>query len=245
LYLVCHMSVVPFPAIAAASGYASSAPPPPTMTRDERIWYADPRGFLRDDRLARFVPEANTSLDAQLNAIMRFALYLAVFVALFRRSLMPALSVLLTAAAVTYLVHRADADVDHATRERMHALDVQIDPATREICTRPTLDNPYMNVLMTDYARFPERPGACDITRRDVRDRADDLSSHDLYVDSDDIYGRRANSHHPFYTNATTTIPNDQGGFANWLYKPAPNGRGTCREGDGEACLAKVFWQYP
>ena len=239
------MSVVTFQPPLPPSTTGPAVPAVPTAAGDdERIWYEDIRGFMRDDRLARVLPEPHTGIDAQLNAIMRFALYLAVFVALFRRSLLPAVTVLATAAAVTVLVHRADADVDERRRERMDSLELQEDPASRRLCTRPTLDNPYMNVLVSDYQRFPERPGACDITRKAVRDRADDLSSHDLYVDSDDIYGRRANSA-PFYTNAATTIPNDQAGFARWLYQPAPAGRGTCREGDGDACLQKVFWPYP
>jgi hypothetical protein len=244
------MSTVTFPAPAVSAGAAPehvSAFPSSSWIAvaddHERIWYEDPRGFLREDRLARFVPEPRTGLEAQLNAIMRFALYLSVFIALLRGSLAPVLSIVGVASAITLLVHKADAGEDDHRRERMGALDVERDPMTRRLCTRPTLDNPYMNVLISDYKRFPERPGACDITRQAVRDRAEDLSSHDLYVDSDDIYGRRANSS-PFYTNASTTIPNDQDGFARWLYQPTPAGRGTCREGDGEACLSKVYSHY-
>lgn len=244
------MSVVtlPAPAISASGApeHVSAFPADSWRRPDdtfERIWYVDPRGFFRGDRIARFVPEARTGIDAQLNAIMRFALYLALFVALLRRSLAPAVSIVLVAAAMTFLIHKSAAGEDERRRERMAQLEVERDPMTRKLCASPTVDNPFMNVLMSDYKRFPERPGACDITREVIRDRADDLSSHDLYVDSDDIYGRRANSS-AFYTNASTTIPNDQSGFARWLYQPAPSGRGTCREGDGDACLSKVFSLY-
>jgi hypothetical protein len=243
------MSTVTFPAAPISAGAApervSAFPSSSWLSAidRERIWYEDPRGFLREDRLARFVPEPRTDLEAQLNAIMRFALYLSVFIALLRQSLAPVISIVGIAAGITFLVYKAESTEDGRRRERMDALDVERDPATRRVCTRPTLDNPYMNVLVSDFKRFPERPGACDITRESVKDRADDLSSHDLYVDSDDVYGRRANSS-PFYTNAATTIPNDQEGFARWLYQPTPAGRGTCREGDGGACLSKVFSPY-
>jgi hypothetical protein len=209
------------------------------------MWYDDPRGFLRDDRIARFVPETNTSIESQLNAVMRFSLYLSVIVAVYRRSLAPAVLVLATSAAATYALGRAESARGADTRERMAALELQVDPATKKLCTRPTVDNPYMNVLLSDYSRFPDRPPACDMARADVSDRAEQLAAHNLYVDSDDVYGRRASSTSQFYTNPSTSIPNDQSGFAEWLYRPSPPGRGTCREADGAACAARVFRLYP
>lgn len=240
------MSTLPAPAVSAASMSAvgvSAYPPASWRARDpedERIWYEAPGEFLRSDRLSRIVPIRHTGIDAQLNAILRFAIYFATFVSLLRRSASPFLSIVTVVALITFLVHKAEAGEDEVRRERMDALEVERDPVTRRLCTRPTLDNPYMNVLMSDFKRFPERPGACDITRIDVRDRAEDLSAHDLYVDSDDVYGRRANAS-AFYTNAATTIPNDQDGFARWLYQPPAK---TCREGDGEACWAKTYYPY-
>ena len=88
-----------------------------------------------------------------------------------------------------------------------------------------------MNVLLTDIADFPERPSACDITRPDVKARADGFHAHNLYIDADDIYGRGSSSH-AFYTNPVTMVMNDQGAFAQWLYSNGP----TCRDGFGEAC---------
>ena len=221
------------------------APGGKTEVSVERIWYRDPRGFFKEERLTHIIPEANTSLDAQLNAIMRFALYLAVFVALYRRSMMPALTILLVAGVVTFSIHYAEGQRSTVDRERMESLDIQIDPASRKLCTKPTPDNPYMNFMLSDYSRFPERPGACDITRKDVRDKVDDLANHNLYQDSDDIYGRRVGSSWQFMTNASTQAMTDQSEFARWLYQPAPGGRGTCKEGDGAACAGKMFSMYP
>jgi hypothetical protein len=153
-------------------------------------------------------------------------------VLLLRRSLMPPLAILAAAGVATYAVHQGERDAQAGVRERMDALDVERDPATLRLCTRPTLNNPYMNVLLTDAADFPDRPAACDITRPDVRRRADDFQAHNLYVDSDDVYGMRASSSRAFVTNPVTTLPNDQTAFAQWLYGAGP----TCRDGFGEAC---------
>jgi hypothetical protein len=207
----------------------------------ERIWYDDPRGFLRDDRLSRFVPEPNTPLESQLNAAMRFALYLSVFVSLYRGSLATGVTLLVASAMVSWLVYRSDSENTIEQLNRMDMLGLQVDPGSQRLCTRPTGSNPYMNVLLSDYGRFPDRPGACDITRETVKAQAEDLAARDLYADSDDVYGRRASVSHQFFTNPSTTIPNDQEGFARWLYQPAGGSRGTCREGDGTACARLVL----
>jgi len=207
------------------------------------IWYRDPVGFLFGGReqLASFVPERDTPLASQLNASMRFALYLALVVLLLRRTLLPPIAILVTAGVATYAIYQSELGVDGDVRERMDALDIERDPATGRLCTRPTLNNPYMNVLLTDINRYPDRPQACDITRPDVRLRADDLSAHNLYVDSDDIYGVRSGGNNAFYTTASTTIPNDQTGFAQWLYGSGP----TCRDGFGDACAASIYHLRP
>lgn len=211
----------------------------------ERIWYKDPRGFFHEDRLTHIIPEPTTGLDSQLNSIMRFALYLAVFVVVYRRSITSALKILTLAALFTFAIHYADAEKMNAHQESMANLDLQIDPATRRMCTTPTKENPYMNFLLSDYTRFPNRPKACDITRTEVKDKAEDLANHNLYADSDDIYGRRVGSSWQFVTNATTQAMTDQSEFARWLYQPSPEGTGTCREGNGDACASKLFSMYP
>ncbi len=208
-----------------------------------QIWYRDPAGFLFGSReqLASFVPERDTPLPVQLNAAMRFALYLALLVLLLRRSLLPPIAILATAGVATYAIYQSELRSELDVREHMEALSLERDPATGRLCTRPTPSNPYMNVLLTDIGAFPDRPQACDITRPEVRRRADDLGAHNLYVDSDDIYGARSGASHAFYTTSATSMPNDQTGFAQWLYGSGP----TCRDGFGDACAARLFHNMP
>lgn len=216
------------------------------MTTNELIWYQDPTGlFATPERVASFVPDPASSLDSQLNAVFRFALYASAIVALLRRSLLPLVVIVLATALGTYVVHSLSERETIEMQQRMDAIDVQTDPLTRRMCTRPTIDNPYMNVLMSDYARFPERPAACDMTQPAVSDRAEELYAHNTYVDSDDVYGRRTGWSRQFYTNPATTIPNDQTAFAKWLWQPSPPGRGTCKGGDQDACAARVYHHYP
>jgi hypothetical protein len=208
-------------------------------TRRERIWFDDPIGFMRDDRLSKFLPVSQTPLQEQLNAILRLAIYYAAIVFVFRGSF-AVLYVPLLTAVVTYFVYTADRTNEERMVNALESLDVVRDPRTREPCTRPTIDNPYMNVLISDYSSFPERPKACDITNESVQRRAEKLQSHNLYKDSDDIFDRNASSRQ-FYSNPSTTIPNEQNEFAKWLYETPP----TCKDGDTDMCAAHMFKYAP
>jgi hypothetical protein len=195
------------------------------------IWFKDPRGFVREDRLARIIPEAHAPLAEQLNAVLRFALYYGVALLVLRRCL-AAVYIPAVVAALTYGVYSANASQRATMRE-----DMSIDARTGRACTRPTRDNPFMNVLPSDYSRNPHRPAACDIGNRKVASRAEAMHAHNLYSDSDDVYSRRTSSH-AFYTTPSTTIPNDQGGFANWLYAGPKR---TCKEsGGGDQCFSLI-----
>ena len=206
----------------------------------EPIWFRDPAGgLLRPDRLAVLIPRPGMPLDRQLNAVMRFALCYAALLLLFQRSI-PALVVVLVAGAATVLLHRAEADAAARARERMDVLDVERDRVTDELRVRPTPDNPFMNVLVGDVARFPNRPPAADVSDPDVARRVEANFDRDLYRDASDVFHRHTSSR-TFYTTPSTTIPNDQAGFASWLYATGP----TCKQGDGDACYSRTLRSLP
>lgn len=221
------------------SSSSSASPPSSAGVDSERIWYSDLPGFFREDRLARIVPQPGTPLPQQLNAVMRFALYYGVLVTLYQRSATGLFAPLL-ASAVTYVIYANDQGDAGKMRERMQALQVERDPVTQDMRVSPTRDNPFMNVLVSDYARFPNRPPAADITRTDVSRRAENDYEHDLYRDQSDVFNRNASSRQ-WYTTPSTTIPNDQTQFARWLYGTSP----TCKEGNGDACNARAFRMLP
>ena len=96
-----------------------------------------------------------------------------------------------------------------------------------ETCQAPTKHNPFMNVLLTDYVDNPKRPGACSLADVDVERSAEDYFNENLFKDIDEVYGS-VHSQRQFISNPSTTIPNPQKEFAEWLYKMPP----TCKEGD-------------
>ena len=104
-------------------------------------------------------------------------------------------------------------------------------------CIKPTKENPFMNVLLTDYENNPRRKEACTTyNNKEVNDAMNDEFNNNLYRDVSNIFNRN-NSQRQFYTNPATSIPNKQGDFVNWLY----NRPETCKEGNGERCIANVY----
>lgn len=60
----------------------------------------------------------------------------------------------------------------------------------------------------------------------------EDNFDNKLYKNVDDAFNRNSSSRQ-FYTTANTTIPNDQTGFAHWLYYVNDK---TCKEKNGLKC---------
>ena len=105
--------------------------------------------------------------------------------------------------------------------------------------TGPTGKNPFMNVLLNEIKYNPTRPPAAN---------ADPVALDDFFrvqytSDPTDVFGK-TQSQRQFITMPSTTVPNDQGSFRDWLYKIPGK---TCKEGGREACIpgtdgGKIPW---
>lgn len=218
----------------------------------EVIWYRDPVGFVRPDALTVFVPTPAMSPEEQLNAILRFSIYAAALVFLVRRTATP-IVVATFVAALTWGLNEVRENSE-APRSGGGGGDIESRDAFSQpldygghddhgtlanrgnrggYCTRPTLDNPFMNVLTSDSVTTPQRAEACDVASDNVQREMETYFSHNLYRDSDDPLDRRTSSRQ-FYTMPVTTIPGDQTAFARFLWGAGP----TCKEGNGGRCAA-------
>jgi hypothetical protein len=92
--------------------------------------------------------------------------------------------------------------------------------------------NPFNNVLLNEIAYAPTRPAAPDVTTPEARIKLDDFFRVQWYSDPTDVFGR-SQSQREFVTQPSTTIPNDQGSYQDWLYKIPGK---TCKEGNPAAC---------
>ena len=66
-----------------------------------------------------------------------------------------------------------------------------------------------------------------------VRAPLDDFFRTEFYSDPTDVFGK-TQSQRQFITMPSTSIPNDQDSYQNWLYRIPGK---TCKEGGREACL--------
>jgi hypothetical protein len=104
---------------------------------------------------------------------------------------------------------------------------------------KPTVDNPFMNILLNEYEDNPKREAVIKtdlINNDEIKEDIEDKFNHNLYKNVSDIWNKR-NSQSQFNTNPITTIPNDQTAFAKWCYQRQP----TCKEGNGEQCIKNNY----
>jgi len=88
----------------------------------------------------------------------------------------------------------------------------------KNICRKPTKDNPFMNPLLNDITiGVEESPIACNADDDEIKNKIVDCYNEDLYRDVGDLFERH-NSQRQFYT-VPQLYPNDQKSFADWCYK--------------------------
>jgi hypothetical protein len=98
--------------------------------------------------------------------------------------------------------------------------------------TAPTSRNLFMNVLLDEIKYNPDRPEAATVGNPTVKQTMDDFFRVQWFSDPTDVFGKNQGQRQ-FITQPSTTVPNDQGSFADWLYKIPGK---TCKEGGRAAC---------
>ena len=189
-----------------------------------RIWFEDPMGFIMDvDDATRILPNKSMTLTEQLNAAFRFAVYFSIIVFVVKREANVFFFAIFVA-LLTIVIYKQEQSVSKNKGRVLEKLNLGTSP-TQKHCVIPTKDNPFMNVLFTDYADFPNRPAACNPMSNKAQTAIRKKYDLGTVRNVDDVFGKNSGERQ-FYTTAITTIPNDQTGFANWLYSSAP----TCKE---------------
>jgi len=187
------------------------------------FWFNDYSIIFNKDRLTEFFPANDMEYTEKLNAILRFSIYIAIILFVHNRNINVVFIPIVTGLITLYL-YRYFRDED--TGKSLEELGIIEDQ-----CIAPTKDNPFMNVLMSDYTEQPERPEACNIKKEDIKESAEENFNHNLYRDVSDVWNK-THSQRQFYTMPNTQIPNKQREFAEWLYKTDK----TCKE-DPKQCI--------
>lgn len=203
----------------------------------EQIWYEDLSGFITASNYYVILPSSDMTFDEKMNALLRLFIYVGLVLTLVFANL-KYLFFGIIAAVVSVLIVEFDKKRKKKVEQFLAKRDLAVVNDT--LCVRSTVDNPFMNPSIADITYNPERPPACDISDQTVQQLVDDNFNKRLFKDVGDLYSRMS-SQREFYTVPSTTIPNDQMQFAEWLY-----GSGmTCKEGNGLKCAFNTEVNYP
>lgn len=179
------------------------------------------------------LPLEHMSFEAKLNALVRFFIYLGVFLALIRADYR-FLFLGIVGALVSIVLNEYELSKRRQAEKFLEAKN--LDVIDNAVCARSTVENPFMNPTLVDISENPNRPPACGLDNARVQQQITDNFNARLFRDVSDVYDRMS-SQREFYTVPSTTIPNDQESFAKWCYATGP----TCKEGNGFQCFEQVY----
>jgi hypothetical protein len=82
----------------------------------------------------------------------------------------------------------------------------------------PTDANPFMNVLVNEVLDYPTKPPAMTVDTPEMARVLSDQFQTRMYGDPSDVFQHTQNQR-TWVSNPSTSIPNDQGSFQNWLFR--------------------------
>jgi hypothetical protein len=178
------------------------------------FWGNNINVLFTKETIFNFLPNNANTYAENLNAIVRFFIYLGIILSLLKSDT-NYLLICLFGFFITFIVFN-NFNVSESFLSK------------NENVVKPTLNNPFMNVL---YGDDPERNPAANIEQDDIKKDMEKYFNHNLFKDVNDIWGKN-NSQRQFYTTPSTTVPNDVKGFAEWLY----GDKQICKDGDVAKC---------
>lgn len=220
------------------------------------FWYEDPIILFKQSEITEILPSSGMSQNRKLNAVMRAVIILTIIGYAFSRRYQILTSGLI-AAIISVLIWKWGSCKKNEIlkeglemRERIQADSIMPPPDF----TKPTKENPLMNVLVSDIQYNPERLSAEPSYEPDVEKNINE-KTQDFVVQqfNDDpkirelLFGDMVesigfdNSMRNFYSTPATSIPNDQGAFAQFCYGEQI----SCKDNNSFACERNAFRKYP
>jgi hypothetical protein len=201
-------------------------------TKQEVFWYYDITVLFDKNNLVKFFPTETQTVEEKTNAIMRFSIYISIFLSVYYKDILYMYFIIGAAFLTYYLYTNNVLKTENNEKRNEKSNEIILEKLeNEESCTSPTLENPFMNFTMQDYlnmsnGKIIEKPKACDINNKSIKEQSDSFFNNNLYRDVNDVFGKM-NSQRQFFTMPWTTIPPDSNGdFKNWLY----NNPKTCKE---------------
>ena len=235
-------------------------------TIHENYWFQDINNtILNYDLLLKIFPDTSMTYPEKINATVRLmwliGIILGIFYANYLFLYIPIITMILTYILYIFRLDQLEntraqqgpnSTLNDITKEQINNLkkkDISTLYSSGNIntmeeedfknilniktCSSPSINNPFMNPLIFDSRT---RNSACDSVKPETQLQIENEYNKYCIKDISDIYNHNS-GRRQFYTVASTTYPNNQGAFANWLYKTPP----SCKEGNGAQCVANYY----
>jgi len=230
----------------------------------ENYWFQDlGNSIFNLDYALKIFPNSDMTYAEKINSIVRLSIYMGLILGLFYRNYLflyiPIIVMVLTYLLYIFRIDQLEGvragqgpnsnlntinqmNLEDLTKRNMASSysygrngtpDNFKDILNIKTCSKPNTVNPFMNPLVFD-SRL--RDSACDSIKEENQLKIEKEYNKYCIKDISDIFNHNS-GRRQFYTVASTTYPNNQGGFANWLYKTPP----TCKEGNGAQCVANYY----
>jgi len=184
------------------------------------------------------IPTQQMSYDDKLNAISRLVIYLSLIGFLLTLSITYLIVGILTLVGI-YFYKKKNKEGFTGKKVSFNEIKEEYYPITTT--------NPMNNILLTDYQDSKRKeappsfnPEVTEIINKKTKESIKKLHSG---LDVKQLFSGLGNNFefdnmmHQFYSMPSTTIPNDQAAFSEFLYGSMP----SCKDGDPIACLQNTY----
>ena len=226
------------------------------------FWINNPNILFQQQYIFEFFPVDSMTYEQKLNTVTRTVIILTIIGFLFTRSIRLLLISFVTIGAIylIYYYHELEKN-KFLSKKKITSIKEGFDgpakdfyqknniPIPNNLFQNPDSNNPFSNVLMTDYDYNPNKKPAPPSFNKNINDEILNQAKKTVMEsnpDQPDIADKLfkdlgeqfvfEQSLHQFYSNPGTTIPNDQGAFADFCYGSMI----SCKEGNAFACARNM-----
>ncbi len=221
------------------------------------FWSENPNVLLNNDFLFEFFPVEKMSFEQKLNAISRTVVLLTLMSFFYTKSVRILVIGIISLFFIFMLYKSKKIEKDEINKKKEGFTESPADPFKPEdlvgVFREPDSSNPFGNVLITDYIYDPKRKPAPPSFNQNINDKIVESAkemvrksnpdqpdiTEKLFKDLGDQYVFEQ-SLRPFYSTASTTIPNDQQSFSEFCYGSMI----SCKDGNAFACAKNNAGKY-
>jgi hypothetical protein len=207
--------------------------------KEVEFWLNNPLILLKKEYIDELFPNKEYCMERKMNALTRVVILLTILGYLLTKSQKLLISSILTIIIIIILYYSQRnkekkvkvKNIKELLNSQEGFTNPRLYELTKEGFTKPSNNNPLMNVGMTEYKENPNRKEAAPAynvaVEKEINENVKKNLDPRLFKDlGDDLYFEQ--SMRQFYSTPNTTIPNNQKEFAEFCY----GGMLSSKEGD-------------